>query len=265
MIRALIVEDDDDIRGALHALLEDVGYEVNSASSLAEALAQIDQDTFQIILADSFAGSAQNVLPTLQLMLRRAKPTPIGIVTAWNLDEQEAQQAGFAFIAPKPFDIDQLLTKVAATLSIPLTPEEERQALVVRRYFAALTARDWDALMDTCVDDVTYILPGATPFSGTFTGKAAFRAYTEETFSQFPEARFDNVSVYASPTGLASRYRGKWRLPDGSTPILSGAVHFQFDGERIKQIGVFLNDERFRALLEPTQSSSEASTPSSAS
>jgi CheY-like chemotaxis protein len=248
----LIIEDDPDILDALHLLFVDAGYDVTVASSLAEALALLDSAVFQLIITDSFASGPGTVLPSLQLLLERAHPTPIGILTAWQLSEEDAERAGFAFLATKPYDLDQLLALVAAALQTPLTPEQERQALAVRQYFAALTARDWDAFVDLCTDDVTYVLPGNTPFAGTIVGKAAFRKYTDETFSVFPEAHFDRVEIYSSPTGLAARFEGRWRAPDGSTPQMSGSTHFQFVGDRIKQIGVKLNDERLRVLTSPT-------------
>lgn len=250
--RLLVVEDDQDIQEALHLLFADAGYDVTVVSSLAEALAFLDSTTFQLIITDSFAQTPVTIVSSLQPLLERAHPTPVGILTAWQFSAEEAEQAGFAFLATKPYDLDQLLALVAAALEIPLTPGQEHQAPTVREYFAALTARDWDAFVDLCTDDVTYVLPGNTPFSGTIVGKAAFRKYTDETFSVFPEAHFDRVEIYSSPTGLVARFEGKWRAPDGSTPQMSGSTHFQFAGDRIKQIGVKLNDERLRALMPPT-------------
>lgn len=245
----LVIDDDQDSLEALLMLFADAGYEVTTASSLAKALAIIDTATLHLIVTDSFANMPHAILPTLQVLLERAHPTPVGILTGWPLALKDAVQAGFAFVAIKPFDLDELLALIAATLQTPLTPEQERQALVVRQYFAALTARDWDALIALCTDDVTYVLPGNTPFSGTIVGKAAFRAYTDETFRMFPDAHFEEAQIYASPTGLAARFESWWRAPDGSTPHLTGSTHFQFAGDRIKQVGVKLNDERLRALL----------------
>lgn len=247
----LVVEDDRDIQEALRLLLVDSGYRVTTASSLSEALAFIDSATFQLIVTDAFARNPDSVLSSPQKLLERAHPTPVGVLTGWRLSPRDAKQTGFAFLETKPYDLDQLLALVAAALQTPLTPEQERQAATVRQYFAMLTARDWEAFVDLCADDVTYVLPGATPFSGTIVGKAAFRTYTDETFSAFPEAHFEKVQIYSSPTGLAARFEGWWRAPDGSTPHMSGSTHFQFAGDRIKQIGVKLNDERLRALMSP--------------
>lgn len=248
----LVVEGDRDICEALRLLLTDSGYDVTIASSLSEALAFLDSATFQLIVADSFGHAPDSILASLQILLEHAHPTPMGILSAWQLSQESAEQAGFAFLATKPFDLDGLLALIAAALQTPLTPEQERQASIVRQYFAALTARDWDAFVALCSDDVTYVLPGDTPFSGTIVGKDAFRQYTDETFSVFPEAHFEKIQIYSSPTGLAARFEGWWRAPDGSTPHMSGGTHFQFAGDHIKQIGVKLNDERLQALMSPT-------------
>ena len=249
-LRLLALDDDADIRDALMLVFEEAGYDIVVVSSLDEAVALIDRETFHLILTDSFSNTPLGGMPALRQLQQRAQPTPVGILSAWNFSQADLEDARFAFVMAKPFDIDQLLAQVAAALQIPLTPAQQRQEPVVRRYFAALTARNWDALLDVCAEDVVYVLPSGTPFSGTYAGKEAFRAYTESTFSQFPAARFEDIHVYSTPKGLAARYRGVWRLPDGSEPQLTGAVYFQFEGERISQIGVQLHDERLRALLE---------------
>jgi predicted ester cyclase len=83
--------------------------------------------------------------------------------------------------------------------------------------------------------------------------KAAFRAYTEATFSHFPTARFEDVRAYASPRGLAARYRGSWQSSDGTGQHLSGAVIFRFANSQISEIGVQLNGERLRQLVAARQ------------
>lgn len=251
--RVLLVDDDQDIREALGLLLADVGYDTSVASSLARAIEQVETTTFQLIVTDSFAHRPSDALASIQSLQRRAYPTPVGILSGWTPTRDEVQQAGFAFFVAKPFDLDELLAQIAATIQTPLNSRQSRQVPVVHRYFAALTARDWDALVELCTEDVIYILPGTTPFSTTIIGKAALRAYSDETFGHFPAASFHDVAVYASPTGLAARYRGRWAMPDGSEAQMTGAVHFQFEGERIQQIGVRLNDERLRALVQAQQ------------
>lgn len=262
MARMLIVEEDESIRWALRTLLEHAYYDVETATSQAEAIALINENTYQLVLTDSFTDRAKDVLASLRTLRDCARPTPIAVISAWNIKSEDIEGDGFAFVQSMPFDVDHLLAQIAAALNLPLTPEQERQAAIVRRYFAALSSCDWDGLVDLCVPDVLYTLPAPTPFAGVQVGREAFRSYTIETFAQFPGARFHDVQVYASPSGLASRYQGLWQLPDGTQAVMSGAVYFEFDGELIKQIGVDLSDDLLRALLEAPHGKSSSSHPS---
>lgn len=250
MAPLLIVEDDRDIRETLDLLLTEEGYHTVVAASLSEALALVDERTFALILSDLFAHSPNRALDSVAALRDRAHPIPVGIITGWNLSPSDVADQGYAFLARKPFDVDDLATSIAAALRSPLGPDDERRAEVVRRYFASLTARDWDAVANLCADDVTYVLPGHSPFSATVQGRAAFRAFTEQTFSQFPGAQFQDVHIYPTPQGLAARYQGSWPVDDHGEQRMAGSVVFQFDGARIRQIGVRLNDERLRALVE---------------
>lgn len=90
------------------------------------------------------------------------------------------------------------------------------------------------------------------PSSRVVHGSAAFQAYTEETFRQFPAARFEQVTVYAAPHGLAARFEGRWTTGNLGEQQQSGSVNFQFAGDLIRQIGVRLNDERLEVLMAST-------------
>lgn len=256
--RVLVVEDDPDIGEGLAFMLEDQGYAPHVAPSLERALALVDTQTFQCILSDLFAEQARDAsgshpLASIAPLRQQTYPTPIIVVTAWPVVSEEAAQYGLYSIVAKPFNVDDLLTTIAASLATPLSPEQEWQAQVVHAYFAALTAKDWDALLGLCTDDVIYVLPGAIPLSSAVQGKAAFRTYTEDIYQHFPDAVFDDVHVYAHPYGLAARFHGSWHTPDGpdagNEHHQSGAVLFSFVGDHIAAIGVQLNTERLRALV----------------
>lgn len=246
--RILVAEDNTDLRETLRALLEDYGNQVETAASLQEALELVDREPFGFILSDLFAGRDGDRLRAVEQLRERAFPTPMGIVTGWKVSESEAISRGFAWVLQKPFDVDRLVMEIAAQLEIPLDAAQERQAHVVRAYFAALSARDWNTLVGLCADDVTYVLPPPAPYSQEVHGKEAFRRYTEETYAHFPGAQFDEPRVYALPRGLAARYVGRWPA-DGGMQQQAGAVIFQFKGERITQIGIRLNAEQLQAMV----------------
>lgn len=246
----LVVDDEVTICDALSMVFTDEGYRVQAANSLDEALELVDQQAFDLILSDLLHKVPDDLFNAVERLRQRAHPTPVGLVTAWATTAAEAAEHGFPILIGKPFDLDDLLSRVAAFLDRPLTAERERHAQVAERYFAALSAQAWDQVADLCADDVTYILPGTSLYARTITGKSAFRDYTEETFRAFPHTRFEDVRIYGQPSGVAARYTARWQGPDGSEQQQSGGVVFQFAGEDIRQIGVRLNDARLQEMSE---------------
>ena len=249
----LVVEDDPDTRESLGLMLEDAGYAAHLAPSVKEALAAIDERVFALVVTDLFARASKDLFKAAITIRDRAYPTPVGVLSGWSISAKHTPPDGFAFIMSKPFDIDELLTSVAVALASPLTPDQQRQIDIVHAYFAALGAHDWDALLSLCADDIVYALPGIGPFSNVISGKANFRVFTEQTFQQFPAARFDQIQCYSTPQGLAARYHGMWLSHDNVELHQTGSVLFQFDDVKIRQIGVRLNDSRLQALIGSAQ------------
>jgi CheY-like chemotaxis protein len=225
--RLLVIDDEATIGDTLDLLFTEEGYPVHVARSLSEALELIDQHAFQFILSDLLHKGPDDLFAAVEILRQQAHPTPVGLLTGWPLAVEEVMARGFAFVVSKPFELDELVSQVAASLNRPLSAEQEQQAQVAQRYFAALGARDWDQVANLCTDDVIYALPGTSAFARTITGKAAFRAYTESTFNAFPDARFEEVHIYGQPRGVAARYVGRWQGPGGSTQQQSGRVVFQ--------------------------------------
>src|SRR5689334_13329970 len=96
--RLLIVESNDEIRDVLTTLLTDEGYQAQCVSSFQEALGLVDTFTFQLILADLFIGQPQQNLLLAVRLLRRARPTPVGVMTTQTLSPEEVTHQGFAFL-----------------------------------------------------------------------------------------------------------------------------------------------------------------------
>lgn len=250
MRQILLIEDDRDLRESLIFLLQDEGYQTREAATQGEALALLNTTPFDLILTDLLTHDQTRPLASAVTLRGRVAPTPVAILTAWSAAADSADAPDFAFVMAKPFDLDMLLTAIAAALHQTFSPEEDQRAQVIYQYFAALSAQDWDALVSLCTDDVIYVLPGSSPLSVTIEGKAAFRSYTEEVFANFPAARFDQVNVYATPGGMAARYQSHWLGNDQQEQVQSGAVIFQFDGLKIQQIGVRLDITQLRHLMQ---------------
>ncbi|MGE5335107.1 MAG: nuclear transport factor 2 family protein [Nitrososphaerota archaeon] len=250
MPQILLIEDDRDLRESLMFLFQDEGYQTREAATHEEALALLNTMPFDLIMTDLLTHDQARPLASAVTLRDRVAPTPVAILTAWPAVADSADAAGFAFVMAKPFDLDRLLTAIAAALHQAFSPSEEQRAQVIHQYFAALSAKDWDALMSLCTDDVTYVLPGSSPLSVTVEGKAAFRSYSEEVFANFPAARFDQVNVYATPGGMAARYQSHWLGNDQQEQVQSGAAVFQFDGLLIQQIGIRLDTQQLRHLMQ---------------
>lgn len=245
----LVVEDDADLRDTVETALQEYGYDVTAVASLAAALAAVEQRTLRLVLCDLFATSARDPLATVGELRERAQPTPVGVMTSWKVTAAEVAARGFAFLLPKPFELDNLFARVAEAVQLAVTPERERAAALARSYFDALTRRDWPAVEALCTDDVQFGPFGAAKILPTLRGRAALVEYLTAALSNYPGARFDEIALYATPRGFSARYTESWPATDGSAERRqSGAVVFSFTGSRIARIAVRINEERLRSI-----------------
>lgn len=121
---------------------------------------------------------------------------------------------------------------------------------MVQAYFAALNARDWEALATLCTDHVTHTLPADLPLAGTICGKAAFLTYAEAALARVPGIQYEEVLVSRDRHGLAARSCSIWHEPAGSLQRLTSTLRFRFQGECISQISVQPGSgERFTRLM----------------
>ena len=113
----LLVEDDDDVRGAYAAYLEGAGYIVIEAGDGSEALQRLRAapDSFCLILLDLF-------MPTMNGWAFRAEQLrdpdlaaiPVVVISADARTEQNAGQLGALAHLKKPIDVDALVSLVDA-------------------------------------------------------------------------------------------------------------------------------------------------------
>ena len=114
----LVVDDDDGIRGALQALLEDEGYSVRAAGNGIEALAVCGEGLPALIVLDLMMPKMDGA--TFMGVLRRGYSTipPVLVLSASQRAPQQVQEMGAEAYIAKPFDLDELLSTVERLVQV---------------------------------------------------------------------------------------------------------------------------------------------------
>ena len=246
--RLLLVEDDQETRAIVLDVLSDEGYVVSSASSLAEALVQVNTQVFDLILTDVVEWKAEAPLQGVERVREQAQPTPVGVFTGWNVSEEVMKAKGFACLLKKPFDLSDLLTLVAEFVARPLTAQQEARAEVVRRYCAAIDAHDWEACAALCCGDVRYYPTPDSLFDRKVevVGRAALVEQLRYNAVVAPDIHYLSYSLYGRPGGIAVRYLATIGTPEARTSF-TGSILFAVEDGQVAQIGYRLDAEHLRA------------------
>ena len=113
--RILVVDPHVHIGEILRRTLELADYEVESASSMASAIAQIEQHGFSVALVNLNLPDGDGVR-LLQLLKNRDPSLEVILMTGScpsNATVAEATEQGAFHFLFKPFDLDEMLTVVA--------------------------------------------------------------------------------------------------------------------------------------------------------
>ena len=235
--RLLVVEDDSELLALIGETLKEGGYDVTPAASLPDSLRALENHLFQLVLTDLFRQAWQShPLQSIQPLLKRAAPIPVGVMTAWQVAEDDPDLADLAFLLHKPFDLDDLLGKVDAELHP--TIRSIRQHTLVEQFFAALNARDWQLLARLCTPDVT-VTPVSAPAVAIFgarQGLPSFQAAMEQRFRLLPGYSIEGVHMFPRTMGVAARYVARWQDSFGAEHRAAGSIYFRFQHGRIAQI-----------------------------
>ena len=152
--RMLLAEQEGSVRELMSTLLRLEGYETDEATTLHEAVERLEENSYDLVVADLFIANDQPPsLLNVQHFKQRCHPIPVGIVTGWPIDHEGAKRAGFAFLLGKPFNLDELLRRIADCLTPSFTAE---QAHLIRRALQALSAGDWETLRALCAPTLSY-------------------------------------------------------------------------------------------------------------
>lgn len=239
--RILLVEPDASMQALLGDLLSQEGYALSIVSSLEEVPAQLTGETFALVLADVFVGRAHAGSFTPAHHLRRlARPTPVGLLMTLPFSSEETAHAGFAFVQPLPFELEDLLAQVATTLQQTIRAEDQQRIQVVERYFAAREQEDWQTVLELCTEDVVFfpLASSDTMMTRRMQGQAALRNALASAASFAPSQTFLHFYYAALPKGLVTRYLQLWITPAGERRREVGTALFYFRGAQICQIGM---------------------------
>ena len=218
----LLVEDDPGVLSLVREVLEEEGYDVTPATSLPKSLTELEEHLFHFILTDLFSKSGQNYpLQSIQPLLARAAPTPVGVMTAWPVPAEAATQTDLAFLLRKPFDLDDLLRELDTKLRSRVSSHSQEQ--LVEQFFKALNSRDWTRLAQFCTPDMA------------LARRPSFLEIVTQCMRCLQDYRFEDVQFFARQDGVAARYIASWQASNGRLHR-AGSLYFRFQGERIAQI-----------------------------
>ena len=114
----IVVDDDLDILEAISLMLEDAGYTVVTTNK-GSFIEHLDTTTLpdMIILDMLLSGSDGRHIARQLKAQEHTKHIPIIMLSAHPKAEQEAQTSGADDFLPKPFEMDELLEKVASFMA----------------------------------------------------------------------------------------------------------------------------------------------------
>ena len=118
MVRVLIVEDSEEGRYLLQALLEGSGYEVTVTANGAEALEKFIQERPDAVLLDITMPKMDGIV-TLQEIMKVDPAARVAMVTAMGQQTMvmNAIKSGARDFVVKPFDGERVLNTVQKLLS----------------------------------------------------------------------------------------------------------------------------------------------------
>ncbi len=145
--KILFADDEPAIRMTLPAILQQEGFEVSVAGTVAEALAYINRDSFDVLLADLNIGERGDGF-TLISAMRRVQPHAVTLILTGYPDFETALQAIRNQVddyLTKPTDIRQLVATVKEKSMNPrkVAPLQVKRVSAVLRESADEILDEW--------------------------------------------------------------------------------------------------------------------------
>jgi CheY-like chemotaxis protein len=125
----LVIEDDKVLGQMVTEILDDVGFEVTTASNWRVAFEKLKQHQINFIVLDILLPEMDGFEIYANLQANpETKDIPVMLVTAWADEKniQRASQLGIQHFLPKPFTEDELLYTIL-TLLVDSSRRQEKQ------------------------------------------------------------------------------------------------------------------------------------------
>jgi ActR/RegA family two-component response regulator len=191
--RVLFVDDEPSIRLTLPPILEEHGFDVRSAGSVAEALVEINSSQFDALLSDLNIGEEGDGFLVVSAM-RHIQPDCINVIlTGYPAFDTalEAIRHQVDDYLVKPADVDALVKTLRAKFASESgrTSERKRLAALLRENSAAIMARVLEAMR-----------PGRRPPAAGLDDKVMLGKMPEILYSI--SAELENSNAQINPQNL---------------------------------------------------------------
>lgn len=238
--RILLVDDDRHILESMGSWLNDLGYEVDLAATLTEALAQIDTMNYDLVLADVRLGDADGFEVLRHCRLQRPNTTVI-MITGYGTVETgiEALREGAFDLLTKPLIDEELELAIDRALSQRKVIQENqtlKDQLDLRFGLENIVGHDHRMLrifdmIDSVADTrASVLITGESGTGKSLLARAIHRRsnrrdqpFIEVACGALPEALLESElfgHVAGAFTGATGNRIGKFKQADGGTIFL---------------------------------------------
>lgn len=141
MFRALIVEDDPDIRGVVRTLLEAEGFRVVVAENATRGVLEARAHKPDVVVVDLGLPDVDGQVVIREI--RKISSVPIVVLTARTAESEKIQalDAGADDYVTKPFSAGELLARVRAALRRSVRTAEQSEVVTIGAVTADLARR----------------------------------------------------------------------------------------------------------------------------
>jgi DNA-binding response OmpR family regulator len=128
--RILLVDDDMAVLLTLKAVLELNDFDVDTASSAAEAVKKLAADVYQMVITDSRMESEDAGFHVIRAARKQKYNPATALLTAYPPEDSEWKREGAQSLLVKPLGTQDLLRQIEALL---VRHEDEKRGRVTRR------------------------------------------------------------------------------------------------------------------------------------